>query len=111
MLYNISFDICGGVITLVALYTIIFRRDLERFSNRILFAVILMHFVAIVFDIWSSICNSYTADHSKWIRDLTNYSFLGVHCSEAPVFFWFLMVQLGVSDKRYCDDKSKRQRV
>lgn len=99
MLYNISFDICAGVITLIALYTMIFRRDPERFSNRILLIVIGMHFVSIVFDIWSSVCNSYTADHSRLLRDFTNYIFLGVHTSEAAVFFWFLTVQLGVSQK------------
>lgn len=35
MLYNISFDICAGVITLITLYTMVFRRDPGRFSNRV----------------------------------------------------------------------------
>lgn len=95
MLYNISFDICAGVITLIALYTMVFRRDPGRFSNRVFLLVIVMHFISVVFDIWSSVGNSYIPEHSIAERDFTNYVFLGVHTSEAAVFFLFLLVQLG----------------
>lgn len=95
MLYNISFDICAAVITLIALYLMFFGRDLERKSNRIFLAVIIMHMISVIFDIWSSVVNSYVLDQGIFTRDFANYVFLGVHTSEAVVFFWFLLVQLG----------------
>lgn len=99
MHYNISFDICAGVITLVALNEMLFGRDMDRRSNRILVLLISMHLVSVVFDIWSSVCNSNPLKYSVMLRDFTNYIFLGVHTSEAAVFLWFLLEQLGLSER------------
>lgn len=99
MRYNISYDICATAITLIALYTIIFRRDLRRPSNRILLAVLVMHFLSCIFDIWSTFYNSYTDAGPVWLRDFTNYAFLFIHTSEAFVFLFFLLSQLGLLKK------------
>lgn len=99
MLYNISFDICAGVLTLIAMAEMLFGRDMGRRSNRIFFTVVFMHLIAVIFDIWSSVCNSPPFTHGVVLRDFTNYIFLGVHTSEAAVFFMFLLEQLGITGK------------
>ncbi len=99
MRYNISYDICATAITLIALYSITFRRDLRRPSNRIMLAVLVMHFLSCVFDIWSTFHNSYTDAGPLWLRDFTNYAFLFIHTSEAFAFLCFLLSQLGLLAK------------
>lgn len=99
MIYNISFDICAGVITIIALAEMLFSRDMERRVNRVLFTLIAMHLLSVIFDIWSSIANSYPLTHSLGLRNFTNYVFLAVHTSEAAVFLLFLLEQLGITAK------------
>lgn len=99
MIYNISFDICAGIITLLALGGMIFGRDMGRRSNRIFFVLVMMHLISAIFDIWSSVCNSYPFSCGTLLRDFTNYVFLGIHTSEAAVFFIFLLEQLEIIDR------------
>lgn len=96
MTYNISFDICATAVTAIALYTILFRRDLQRASNRVLLVMLIMHFISEVLDIWSSYVNSYPQTCSLLLRDFTNYTFLAIHTSEACVFLCYLLTQLGM---------------
>lgn len=98
MVYNISFDICAGIITLLTLGGMIFGRDMGRRSNRIFFALLIMHLISVIFDIWSSVCNSYPFTYGIMLRDFTNYVFLGIHTSEAVVFLVFLLEQLEILD-------------
>jgi len=97
MIYNISFDICAAIISAISLLIMLFiKRDLHRASNRVLFIIIVTSFVACIFDIWSSIANSYVDDYSHSFRDFLNFTFLFVYVSTACLFAWYIITLLGI---------------
>lgn len=96
MAYNVSFDICAVVITAICIVSMMLHKDLKRFDNKVLLAILTLHFTAAVFDIWSSVGNSYTASYSYGFRDFLNLFFLLTHCVEAAMFAWYLMLLFGL---------------
>ena len=59
MIYNIDFDLCAVVISVISLFFILLKKGLQRESNRLLFYIILASLASAVFDIWSSFCVVY----------------------------------------------------
>ena len=96
MTYNVSFDICAAVITALCVVSMLLHKDLKRFENKVLLGILALHFIAAVFDVWSSVGNSYTASYSYGFRDLLNVVFLLTHCVEAALFAWYLMLLFGL---------------
>ena len=73
MIYNVSFDICALIISAFSLFITISRKGLQRESNRLLMYVIIIALISAVFDIWSSVANSYVYHYSYLYRDILNY--------------------------------------
>ncbi|WP_077391173.1 hypothetical protein [Mobilibacterium timonense] len=96
MTYNVSFDICAVVITALCIVSMLLHKDLKRFENRVLLGILALHLIAAVFDIWSSVGNSYTVSYSYAFRDFLNLVFLLTHCVEAALFAWYLMLLFGL---------------
>lgn len=96
MIYNVTFDICAAVIAAFSLLLICTRKDMKKDSNRLLLAVIIAELIAAVFDIWSSVGNSYVMEYSYAYRDVLNYVFLFVHTSTACLFAWYMITLLGL---------------
>ena len=86
MIYNVSFDICAAIISVFSLFTMLsIKKDLHKSSNRVLLLIIIASFVACVFDIWSSVGNSYVEQYSYFYRDVLNYIFLFVYVDRKSV--------------------------
>lgn len=81
MIYNVSFDICAAIICVFSLFLMISKKDLHRESNRLLLLIIVAALVASIFDIWSSVGNSYVEEYSYFLRDVLNFVFLFVYVS------------------------------
>ena len=96
MIYNVSFDICAVVITTICIAVMLLHKDMKRFENKVLLSILTLHLTAAVFDIWSSVGNSYTAQYSYAYRDFLNLSFLISHCLEAALFAWYIMLLFGL---------------
>jgi hypothetical protein len=96
MVYNVSFDICALVISTFSLFIIISRKGLQRESNRLLMYAIIMALISAVFDIWSSVANSYVYNYNYLYRDVLNYVFLFAHTSTASLFTWYMVSLLGL---------------
>jgi len=99
MIYNVTFDICATVISAFALYVIVSKKGIQRASNRLLLLVIVATLVAAVFDIWSSVANSYISQYSYFYRDILNYIFLFVHTSTSCLFAWYMITLLGLEHR------------
>ncbi|MBC5649166.1 LuxR C-terminal-related transcriptional regulator [Christensenella tenuis] len=99
MIYNITFDICAGVISIFSLYVIISQKGLQKESNQLLLFVIIAALISAVFDIWSSVGNSYINQYTYFSRDILNYIFLFVHTSTACLFAWYMIVLLGLKHR------------
>ena len=99
MIYNISFDICAAIIIVFALFTLLSKKDLHKTSNKMLLLVIITLLVACVFDIWSSVGNSYIEQYSYFSRDVLNGIFLFVYVSTACLFAWYMVTLLGLNHR------------
>lgn len=99
MIYNVTFDICAGIISVFSLYMIIAKKDLQKESNRLLLFIILSALVSAIFDIWSSIGNSYVDQYTYFTRDILNYIFLFVHTSTSCLFAWYMITLLGLKHR------------
>jgi len=99
MIYNVTFDICAGVISILSLYVIISKKGLQKESNQLLLFVIIAALISAVFDIWSSVGNSYIDQYTYFSRDILNYIFLFVHTSTACLFAWYMIVLLGLKHR------------
>ncbi|MDL2237543.1 LuxR C-terminal-related transcriptional regulator [Christensenellaceae bacterium OttesenSCG-928-K19] len=99
MIYNVSFDICAAIICVFALLIMIAKKDLHRESNRLLLLIIVAALVASVFDIWSSVGNSYVEQYSYFSRDVLNFVFLLVYVSTSCLFAWYMIVLLGLKKR------------
>lgn len=96
MIYNVSFDICAAIISAFSLYLILSKKDMRSSSNRLLMYIIIAELVSAIFDIWSSVANSYVMDYSYFFRDILNYIFLFTHTSTACLFAWYMIMLLGL---------------
>ena len=99
MIYNVTFDICAGVISVLSLYVIISKKGVQKESNQLLLFVIIAALISAVFDIWSSVGNSYIDQYTYFSRDILNYIFLFVHTSTACLFAWYMIVLLGLKHR------------
>ena len=99
MIYNISFDICAAIIIVFALFTLLSKKDLHKTSNKMLLLIIITSLVACVFDIWSSVGNSYIERYSYFSRDVLNGIFLFVYVSTACLFAWYIITLLGINHR------------
>ena len=97
MIYNVSFDICAAIISVFSLLTMLsIKKDLHKSSNRVLLIIIITSLLACIFDIWSSVGNSYIEQYSYFYRDVLNYIFLFVYVSTACLFAWYVITLLGL---------------
>ena len=97
MIYNISFDICATIISVFSLLIMLFlKKDFHRASNRVLLLIIITSLVACIFDIWSSVANSYVDQYSHLFRDFLNFVFLFIYVSTACLFAWYVITLLGI---------------
>jgi len=97
MIYNVSFDICATIISVFSLVTMLsIKKDLHKASNRVLLLIIVASLVACIFDIWSSVGNSYVEQYSSFHRDILNYIFLFVYVSTSCLFAWYVITLLGL---------------
>ena len=71
MIYNVTFDICAGVISVLSLYVIISKKGVQKESNQLLLLVIIAALISAVFDIWSSVGNSYIDQYTYFSRDIS----------------------------------------
>ena len=94
MIYNIDFDLCAVVISVISLFFILLKKGLQRESNRLLFYIILASLASAVFDIWSSFGNSHIRNYSDTYRDILNFLFLFLHTSTSCLFAWYILVLL-----------------
>ena len=99
MIYNISFDICATIITLFSLFIMLSKKDLHKASNRLLLLIIVTSLAACIFDIWSSVGNSYIEQYSYFSRDVLNGIFLFVYVSTACLFAWYMVTLLGINHR------------
>ena len=97
MIYNISFDICAIVISFFSLFIMISKKDLHKESNKLLLVIVVAILVASIFDIWSSVGNSYVDQYSDHYRDFLNMVFLFVYVSTACLFAWYMITLLGLN--------------
>lgn len=99
MIYNVSFDICAAIICVFSLFLMISKKDLHRESNRLFLLIIVAALVASIFDIWSSVGNSYVEEYSYFLRDVLNFVFLFVYVSTSCLFAWYMVVLLGLKGR------------
>ena len=99
MIYNISFDICATIISVFSLFTLLSKKDIHKTSNRMLLLIIITSLVACIFDIWSSVGNSYIDQYSYFHRDILNNIFLFVYVSTAGLFAWYMVTLLGLNHR------------
>ena len=79
MIYNINYDVSAIVIAFFSIISIIMAKKLRKKQNRFFLIILLLNLFSAVFDILSSIANSYPLRYSPVIRDLFNYAFLISH--------------------------------
>ena len=75
------------------------KKGVQKESNQLLLFVIIAALISAVFDIWSSVGNSYIDQYTYFSRDILNYIFLFVHTSTACLFAWYMIVLLGLKHR------------
>ena len=73
------------------------KKDLHKDSNRLLLVIVIAILIASIFDIWSSVGNSYVDQYSDGYRDILNFIFLLVYVSTACLFAWYMIALLGLN--------------
>ncbi|ASS37047.1 hypothetical protein AXF17_00175 [Mogibacterium pumilum] len=94
MMYNVSFDIAAIFIILITASFMTVRNDMQILENRIFFSVLIMHQLSAIFDIVSSVVNSYIDSYSLLTRSILNYLYIITHGSEPIIFTIFIVVSL-----------------
>ncbi len=93
MIYNVYFDFFAVVISFFAIILAFTKKDFFKRQNFILFILLVATFFASLFDILSSVGNSYIVEWSYSVRDVLNYGYLGVQ-NVMPYFFCLYIVFL-----------------
>lgn len=99
MIYNINYDICAVVISLLAMVFLLFCKNLKKTSNRIFLAILVLCLFSAVADIVSSIANSYVDRYQEVYRNFWNYSYLFLHNSMAGLYLLYEIFVLNLQDK------------
>ena len=99
MIYNVYFDFFAVVISFFAIILAFTKKDFFKRQNFILFILLVATFFASLFDILSSVGNSYIVEWSYSVRDVLNYGYLGVQ-NVMPYFFCLYIVFLTDMDNK-----------
>ncbi len=99
MVYNIDFDIAGGLLSLFIIFYLYDRKGLKSVSNRFFLALVLSDFLAALSDIFSSIHNSYPSPGSLWRQDVWNYIYLASHNAMPLMLLLYILFVLGVGNR------------
>ncbi len=105
MIYNVYFDVFAVIISFFSIILAFTKKDFWKRQNFILFILLVATFFASLFDILSSVGNSYIVEWSYGLRDVLNYGYLAVQ-NVMPYFFCLYIVFLIDLD----NNMSRRQR-
>ncbi len=100
MEYIIHFNIAALFVTVFITVFLFFKKDRSKPSNKILLALFISHFLAVIFGIGSPITNNNIHLYSFGFRDLWNYGFLVSHNTTAFLFTLYVIYFLGVHHKK-----------
>ena len=106
MIYNVYFDIFAVVISFFAIILAFTKKDFMKRQNFVLFVLLVATFFASLFDILSSVGNSYIVEWSYELRDVLNYGYLTVQ-NVMPYLFCLYIVFLIDLDKKMSRKKSR----
>ncbi len=99
MIYNVYFDVYAVVISFFSIILAFTKKDFWKRQNFVLFVLLVATFFASLFDILSSIGNSYIVEWSYTVRDVLNYGYLMVQ-NVMPYLFCLYIVFLIDLDNR-----------
>lgn len=100
MIYNIHYDVSAMVVSLLSIIFVITKKGMYRRQNKILFSILIVGFFAALFDITSSIGNSYIVEWSYPVRDFHNYAYLLLHNAMPCMVCWYIVNLTGVRFQR-----------
>lgn len=99
MIYNVYFDIFAVVISLFSVILAFTKKDFWKRQNFILFLLLVATFFASLFDILSSIGNSYIVEWSYGLRDVLNYGYLAVQNVMPYLFCLYIVFLIDLDNK------------
>lgn len=106
MIYNVYFDVFAVVISFFSIILAFTKKDFWKRQNFILFILLVATFFASIFDILSSVGNSYIVEWSYGVRDVLNYGYLTVQNSMSYLFCLYIAF-LTEADRRKEKKKQK----
>ena len=106
MIYNVYFDVFAVVISFFSIILAFTKKDFWKRQNFILFVLLVATFFASIFDILSSIGNSYIVEWSYGLRDVLNFGYLAVQ-NVMPYLFCLYIVFLIDLDNKMSRRKKK----
>lgn len=106
MIYNVYFDVFAVVISFFSIILAFTKKDFWKRQNFILFVLLVATFFASVFDILSSVGNSYIVVWSYGLRDVLNYGYLTVQNSMSYLFCLYIVFLTEADIKK---EKRKRK--
>lgn len=96
MIYNIDFDICALFISGFSVFFVLYKKKLRKYQNKVFFFILVSVFLTVIFDITSSVANSYPDRYSDVLKDFLNYNFLIIHNLFPISFAWYTLTVFGL---------------
>ena len=97
MIYNIHYDICAVVISLFSVVFMLLKKGFRQRQNFILFGLFCVTLGAALFDILSSVANSYMNDWTDFSRNFMNYGYLAIQNTMPYLLCCYVVYVIGLS--------------
>ncbi len=95
MIYNIHYDVCAFIISILTAVCVLTTKDIARRENRVFLGLVLNGLISAIFDIASAVADSYPHSVPYPVLSGLSFIFLMVHNSVAMLFYLYIHLTNG----------------
>ena len=95
MLYNIHYDVCAVVISVLTVICVLTTKDVQRRENRVFLLIVLNGLLSGIFDIASAVATSYPWQVPYFVLSGLNFCYLTLHSCVAVLFYMYICLTNG----------------
>lgn len=95
MLYNIHYDVCAVIISVVTVVCVLTTKDIRRRENRVFLSIVINGLISGIFDIASAYADSYPTTLPFFLLSGFSFMYLLVHACVAMQFYIYIMLISG----------------
>ena len=95
MLFNIHYDICVVIISILTATCILLTKDVARRENRAFLVIVLNGLLSGIFDIASAVADSYPTQVPYIVLSGLTFMYLLLHNTQAILFFYYVRLICG----------------